>query len=190
MNNNEKDHFGNPEFNKESLEAARNEHQERLKENLERNVETKSHEALDTARQEALEQAHTYEKEAQPTDEEKNPIEPRTDIVSKREKDKSFNNTMAEIRRDMPGPSKAFSSFIHNKAVEKVSDTVGGTVARPNAILSGSVFAFVLTLTVYLIANYNGYPLSGSETIASFALGWVIGLIIDYVRVLVFGKSH
>ena len=89
----------------------------------------------------------------------------------------------------MSAPGRAFSSFIHNKTVEKVSESVGNTVARPNAILSGAVFAFLFTLVIYLVARHNGYPISGSETIASFALGWILGLLFDYIRVLVLGKN-
>jgi hypothetical protein len=97
---------------------------------------------------------------------------------------------MREVRSHMSAPSRAFSKVIHNPAVEKTSDALGNTVARPNAILSGSLFAFLFTLAVYLIARYSGYPLSGTETIASFILGWVLGLIYDYVRLLVLGRSR
>ena len=189
MSNKEKDNFGNHEtFDESKLESLRNEQQERLQEDLERNIETRSHEALETARQEALEQAGTVEKERKVAEKETSPAE-RRGPLSKKEKDASFNATMKEIRTHMSGPSRAFSTFIHNKGVEKVSDAVGNTVARPNAILSGAVFAFLFTLVIYLVARYNGYPISGSETIASFALGWLVGLIFDYIRVLLLGKA-
>lgn len=189
MSNNEKDNFGNHEsFDEKKLEALRNEQQDKLKQDLERNVETRSHEELEKARSEALEQAGTVEKKKQLLEKETASKERHGPFTAK-ERDASFNATMAEIRTHMSGPSRTFSSFIHNKTVEKVSDAVGNTVARPNAILSGSVFAFLFTLVIYLIARYNGYPISGSETIASFALGWLIGLIFDYVRVLIIGKA-
>lgn len=190
MSNKEKDSFSSYEaFDTKQLENLRSEQQERLQDDLERGVDTKSREKLEDARKEALEQASTVEKEREPAEKETSRAE-RRGPLTKKEKDASFDATMSEIRTHMSGPGKAFSTFIHNKTVEKVSDAVGSTVARPNAILSGSVFAFALTLVVYLIANYNGYALSGSETIASFALGWAIGLIFDYVRVLAIGKSR
>lgn len=191
MSNQEKDTSRSHEaFNEDALEQLRTEQQERLNEDLERNVETKSREKLeDDARKEALEQAAAKEKVSEPSDKEQAPAE-RRGPLTKREKDASFNATMAEIRTHMSGPSKAFSTFIHNKTVERVSDVVGGTVARPNAILSGSVFAFLFTLVIYLVANHNGYRLSGSETIASFAIGWIVGLIFDYIRILLFGKAR
>ena len=73
--------------------------------------------------------------------------------------------------------------------VEKASDTVGTTIARPNAILSGAVFAFIITLLTYTIAKKSGYVLSGFETIGSFILGWIIGIIYDYLRILITGKK-
>ncbi|OYX41587.1 hypothetical protein B7Y94_04890, partial [Candidatus Saccharibacteria bacterium 32-49-12] len=79
--------------------------------------------------------------------------------------------------------------FIHNPAIEKASEAVGATIARPNAILTGSVVAFVLVLGVYVLARVLGYALSGFETIAAFAVGWVIGLLYDYFRVMITGKK-
>ena len=189
MSNQEKDNFGNHEaFNEKQLENLRNEQQDRLKEDLERGVEKGSHESLEDARQEALEQAGKAEKEQKVAEKESSPAEQRGP-ASKKAKDASFDATMNEIRTHMSAPSKAFSTFIHNKTVEKVSEVVGNTVARPNAILSGAVFAFLFTLVIYLVARHNGYPISGSETIASFALGWLLGLLFDYIRVLALGKN-
>jgi len=44
-------------------------------------------------------------------------------------------------------------------------------------------------LIIYLFARHYGYPLSGSETIAAFILGWVMGLLFDYLRVMITGKK-
>ena len=109
--------------------------------------------------------------------------------MSKQARKEAFNKTMSEIQSEMSPASRTFSKIIHNPAIEKSSEVVGNTVARPNAILSGSVTAFILTAAIYLIAKHFGYSLSGTETIATFVLGWIIGLIYDYIRVLLFGKD-
>ena len=88
----------------------------------------------------------------------------------------------------MSVPARTFSKVIHNPTVEKVSDVVGGTAARPNAVLAGSVAATFMTLFVFLIAKQYGYRLSGFETIATFLLGWSIGLIYDYARLMLVGR--
>ena len=147
-------------------------------------------EKLEEARQEALEKAAKAEKrERKIAEKDALRAERRRGPISKNEKDAAFNTTMREVQSQMSAPSRTFSKIIHNKAVERTSEAVGNTVARPNAILSGAIFSFVLVLAVYLIARFYGYPLSGSETIAAFALGWVIGLIYDYFRLLVVGKK-
>lgn len=96
---------------------------------------------------------------------------------------------MRETRAHMSVPARAFSTIIHNKVIEKTSDVVGSTVARPNAVLSGAVSAFILTLVIYLIARHYGYPLSGFESIGTFIIGWVLGLLFDYFRVMITGKK-
>lgn len=192
MNNQEKNNFGNKNeaFDEKALEAHSKEHRERLREDRERAAE-KSHEtSADDARKEALEQASKIEKQEQEQrSKETSPAE-RRGPITKRERKDAFDATMRDVRSQMSGPSRTFSQVIHNPAVEKVSEVVGGTIARPNAILAGAVSASVLALVVYVIARYYGYPLSGTETIASFGLGWILGNVFDYFRVLISGRSR
>ena len=101
---------------------------------------------------------------------------------------KAQKQTMKQTRSHLSTPSRAFSKAIHNPTVEKTSDVVGSTVARPNAILFASISAFVLVGILYLVARYYGYRLSGFETMAAFIIGWVLGLLFDYSS-LMFKKS-
>lgn len=108
--------------------------------------------------------------------------------VTKKEKDKVFQETMSHVRSHLNAPERALSKFIHNRTVEKTSDVVGATVARPNAILAGSLCAFLLTGAVYILARTFGYPLSGFETIGSFIIGFVLGILFDFFRVMITGR--
>lgn len=110
--------------------------------------------------------------------------------LGKKQLDKSFNQTMKQVQDQLPINSRGFSKIIHNKTVEKTSDVVGKTIARPNSMLAGAIFAFILTLIIYTIAKTIGYKLSGFETIAAFIIGWLIGLIYDYLRILITGKKE
>ena len=96
---------------------------------------------------------------------------------------------MTRVQNELPIQNRLFSKIIHNKLIEKTSDIVGGTIARPNAMLSGSIVAFVLTLLIYTVSKMIGYRLSGFETITAFILGWIIGLVYDYLHVLVTGNK-
>lgn len=97
-------------------------------------------------------------------------------------REQSYMHTMKTVRMELSAPERAFSKIIHNPVVEQVSDTVGKTIARPHAILSGSLFACIFVLTLYLIARFYGFELRGSETILAFLIGWALGIVFDIVR--------
>jgi len=164
---------------------------EELKQNAERGVEN-GEKAVERARVEALENAISVEKGSAEKAHKPNEgpvVARRRGGISKKEGKASFNKRMAHVQAELPPTQRAFSKLIHSPAVEKTSEVVGGTIARPNAILSGAVVAFVLVLAVYLVAKHFGYVLSGFETIGAFIVGWIIGVLYDYVRALVTGKS-
>jgi len=110
--------------------------------------------------------------------------------VTQSEKKQAYQQTMQRIRVEMSAPAQAFSKFIHNVTVEKASNALSTTIARPNAMLSGSVTALVLVSALYVLAKVLGYPLSGFETIGAFLIGWLIGLGYDYVRTLATGQTN
>ena len=163
---------------------------ENLREQLEKSAEQSPEKNIDKARHEVEKAtAEELEKRAPEQERQPSPAERRTSSPNKAELDSSFNTTMTEAQAHMSAPSRAFSKVIHNKAVEKVSEAAGSTIARPDAILSGAIFAFILTLAVYLVAKNFGYPLSGFETIGAFALGWVLGLTYDFLKVMITGRK-
>lgn len=188
---NEKDNFRNFEQNidNEALKDTGERQRERIEQAIEKKAERSKENDLEKARHEALEQANKSEKEqAKEKAAEKSPAERRRGPIGKKEREASFKATMKEIQTDMSAPSRTFSKVIHNPVVEKVSDAAGKTVARPNAILSGAIAAFLFTLVIYLVARYYGYPLSGAESIAAFALGWLFGITYDFLKAMVTGK--
>ncbi len=164
---------------------------EALHEALEQSTAEGSHEDLESVRKEVLKHASEKEK---PVHKEKEILHGKVDRrkdgpISKSERNASYKRTMKQVESELSAPSRAFSKLIHNKTVEKVSDVVGGSVARPNAILTGAGFAFAFSLILLLVARHNGYPLSGTETIAGFAIGWAVGILFDYIRIMITGKT-
>lgn len=184
------------EKNPEQYEATKHEapqpeetaHHERLAHERERLSAEKGHEGnQETARKEALESASSSAHEKEPK-EEVSRVERRPGAISKKERETSFESTMDDVRTHMSNSSRTFSKVIHNPTVEKISETLGSTVARPNAVASGAFFAFLFTLGFYLVGRMNGYPLSGSETMMFFLLGWIVGLVFDFLKTMVTGK--
>lgn len=110
--------------------------------------------------------------------------------VTHQERLAAYRQTMSHIRSEMSTPARVFSKFIHQRNVERASGILGNTVARPNAVLSGSTSALVLVSALYVIAKLFGYPLSGFETIGAFVFGWIIGLSYDYARTMMTGRTQ
>lgn len=102
---------------------------------------------------------------------------------------KAYDSIVKQTQSELHPASRAFSKVIHNPVIEKTSEIAGSTIARPNAILSGAIFAFLITLSIYVVARANGYPLSGFETIAGFIAGWIIGILYDFFKVMITGKK-
>lgn len=153
------------------------------------NIENAAKQA-EKAKAEAIESAEKAEKSTAEKAKKSPEATPRRrGAISKKEREASFKKEMQRVQAEMSAPQRAFSKLIHNKAVEKVSDVVGSTVARPNAIFAGALTAFVLVLAVYLISKNFGYVLSGFETIGAFIVGWILGVLYDYLRVVITGKK-
>jgi hypothetical protein len=193
MANTERDNHNQVEreLNSDALKEAAEQGRERIAEQLERrSPESRAERNTQELKQEALEQASPkHEKETNHT--EKNvdsPERARKAPSTKRQREAAFTRVMDDARSHMSPGARTFSKIIHNPIIEKSSEIAGSTIARPNAILSGSISAFVIVLGVLLIARYYGYPLSGAETILAFIAGWVIGIIYDFLRTMITGK--
>ncbi len=181
------------EKNVKSLEQVKQDGAERsveLASERERNAEKineKSHD-VESIKHEALEKAVSHEQESKS---ESPKIEKQADRPPKNTKASrkaAFNREMKAVQSEMSAPSRNFSKIIHNPVVEKASDAIGSTIARPNAIVAGAVAAFILTGALYVWAKYAGYPLSGFESIGAFVVGWLVGIIFDFTRIMVTGR--
>lgn len=110
-------------------------------------------------------------------------------LINKKTLNESYTKTLSHAQEELRPTERVFSKIIHNKPTEAISNLIGGTIARPNAILSGAVTSFVLTLSIYAVAKTIGYKLSGFEPILAFLIGWIIGIIYDYFKIMISGKK-
>jgi flagellar biosynthesis/type III secretory pathway protein FliH len=167
---------------------------EKLKSSIENTVELSPKDAeaqTEKARLEALETAISVESGGKEKKKAKAHSAPsRRGSISKKQRNESYARTIKQVQNELPIGNRLFSKIIHNSVIEKTSDVIGSTIARPNAMLSGAVVAFVLTLLTYTIAKTIGYALSGFETIAAFIIGWILGIIYDYLLVLITGGKE
>lgn len=180
-----------PENNSDALRELGNQHTETLRQKHEVAGELlpeSNEKNSERARVEALKSAISVEKTSIGKEKAPTPPATRRGAINKRELDTAYKRTMQQVQSELSTPSRAFSKVIHTKSIEKTSDALASTVARPNAMLAGAVGAFIFTLAIYLIAKNYGYLLSGFETIGGFIAGWVVGLLFDYFRVMITGK--
>lgn len=182
----------NQENDVESLKSA-GERLEKLISSVENTAELSPKSAetqTEKARVEALETAISVEAGGKEKKKAKAHSAPgRRGTINKKQRNESYVRTMKKVQNELPMGSRLFSKIIHNKVIEKTSDIIGSTIARPNAMLFGAFAAFVLTLLTYTVAKKIGYALSGFETITAFIIGWVLGIVYDYLQALITGKK-
>lgn len=165
------------------LEKAAHEQAEKLKGRYEKAGESSPEKQAERAHHARKETKEIFAREA--GKEQRSGGEPSARAVrrvTRSQKQATYKHTMKHVQSEMNPAARTFSKVIHTPVVEKASDALGSTVARPNALLAGSMSAFILVTIVYMVARYYGYPLSGFESIGAFIVGWIIGLIYDYAR--------
>lgn len=176
--------------NSVEITQAAGEQLEQLMKTAERSAETtpeSKEKQVESAKEKALEKAVSAEKSKKEKDQQSSRRK-RHGTLTKKIKEQSFNRHMESVRHQLRAPERVFSAIIHNKVVEKTSEVVASTIARPNALLYGGISAFILVAIVYSLAKYFGYLLSGFETIGAFVIGWLLGILYDYLRVMITGK--
>jgi hypothetical protein len=182
VNNNEK-------INTKSYEVVNDPQIEKAssKEHSENNLENHT----EKAKQEALEAAITVEKKSKESEKITNSpkIVKRSGPISRKQMNESYRKTIKQVQNELNPTDRLFSKITHNTVIEKVSDFTANTIAKPNAMLSGAIMAFVLTLLTYTIAKKIGYELSGFETIGAFAIGWLLGNLYDFFKVMFTGRK-
>ncbi|MCL2174122.1 hypothetical protein FWH58_02405 [Candidatus Saccharibacteria bacterium] len=177
----------------ETLSDSAGELREALRNNME--AESKKHDRVGELEQAQHEVERAFEKghdaRGNKTQQPKQAMPANKPIkkATKRQKQTEYAKTLKSIQKNMSPTERTFSRVIHNPVVEAASEVAGKTIARPAALLAGSLSSLILTTIVYATAKYYGYVLSGSEWIATFIIGWVIGLIIDWIRVVILGRK-
>lgn len=101
--------------------------------------------------------------------------------VSSAHKRQTYEATMKRVEAQLPNYQRTFSRFVNNPRVDRVSNVVGRTIARPSGIVGGGLFAVVGLLVLTYYANEIGFALSGTEFILLLVAGWAIGIVLDLV---------
>lgn len=169
------EHLRNHEHGKTLENLAKN---EQIKNTAERELTDKEKEHGSTEQLEKLQQI--IEKQAlsknEMTRSEKEHSRQHPVIIRKDIKEMQFNRTMTRIRKKLSMPSKVFSKVIHVSAIDKSSEFIGKTVARPSAMFTGSILAFVGTSALLWVTKFNGYEYNYLAVLLLFAVGMIVGV--------------
>jgi hypothetical protein len=131
-------------------------------------------------RAEAAREIINYQEHAPETDPEPTP-EPSAPKVRVPFIDHKLNyaDTMRSVQKRLSPASRTFSKVIHAPIIEKTSEVLENTVARPSVTLGTTLTALLVGSVFYLTAYHFGYMLSGSELLFSFIVGALIGIVIE-----------
>lgn len=91
----------------------------------------------------------------------------------------NYRQTLASVQRRLKPASRQFSRVIHTPVVEKTSEALEHTIARPSVLLGATWTALIVGSLFYFTARHYGYALAGSELLFSFIVGAVLGVIIE-----------
>ncbi|MCA9349366.1 hypothetical protein KC878_04490, partial [Candidatus Saccharibacteria bacterium] len=86
----------------------------------------------------------------------------------------TYRNILRSTQRKLNKLDRGMSKIIHRPLVERTSETAAKTIARPTAILTGGVSAFVGSIIVLYYAKRSGFSVGLSLFIILFAGGYLI----------------
>lgn len=100
-------------------------------------------------------------------------------LVNKQLKDMAYSRAMTRVRKHLSLPSKLLSKAVHSKVLDKPSEVIGKTVARPSGMLGGAIFAAIGSSALLWITKHYGYEYNFLAVILLFGFGLVVGLAVE-----------
>lgn len=93
--------------------------------------------------------------------------------------DHAYAQNLRRAQKQMSAPQRQLSKFIHKRGVETASNIGGATVARPSGLLVGGLFSVLSSLAILYICRHYGYEYNFLVGLASFAGGFVLGILVE-----------
>ncbi len=168
----------------ETLNGVSNKEIDAIAEKLNRDVEAKAENAKNSiqntenlaAKVEQLAVSGKEMSRSETADTKQHPV-----LINKQLKDMAYSRSMTRVRKHLSLPSKLFSKAIHSKILDKPSEVVGNTVARPSGMLGGALLATIGTSVLLWVTKHYGYSYNYLAVIMLFALGMIFGLVTELI---------
>jgi hypothetical protein len=100
-------------------------------------------------------------------------------LVNKQLKETAYTRTLTRVQKRLSMSSRLFSKVVHSKALDKPSEVVGSTVARPSGMLGGALVAFIGSSLLLWITRSYGYEYNYLAVILLFVIGMGAGLLAE-----------
>jgi hypothetical protein len=91
----------------------------------------------------------------------------------------AYARALTRVRKRLSAPSRTFSKVVHAKAIEKPSEVIGATVARPSGLLGGAFIALIGTSILFWVSRHYGYEYNYLAAVLLFGLGMIVGLSVE-----------
>lgn len=91
----------------------------------------------------------------------------------------AHTRTLKQVQRQLPKSQRAFSKFVHQPAVDAVSNVAESTVARPSGLFTGGLSSVLASLAVLYICKHYGYEYNFTIGLLSFGGGFALGIIVE-----------
>lgn len=130
--------------------------------------------------QNRIEQArHQIERHAEHASKRSEQAAHQPTTVTAYERSRSYRHTLSSLQHRLRPRQRSFSHFIHRPIIERTSDVVANTIARPSVTLGATITAALVGGFFYISARRYGFELSGSEFIVSLFVGGLLGFVIE-----------
>jgi hypothetical protein len=97
-------------------------------------------------------------------------------LVNKQLKDTAYHRSLTRVQKRLSAPSRIFSKAVHSKALDRPSEVIGKTIARPSGMLGGAIVALIGTSVLLWVTRRYGYEYNYLAVILLFVGGMIIGL--------------
>lgn len=94
-------------------------------------------------------------------------------------KGETYSRTLKRVQERLSKPEQAMSKVMHNKTVEKVSDELGKTAARPSGILGGGIMSLVGSFVLLYMTKKYGFEYNFFIFFVLLAAGFALGVVLE-----------
>lgn len=107
--------------------------------------------------------------------------QPATPPPTRELQDMAKDRLLRTIRRQLPGPERVLSKFVHARPVEVLSSAGEKTVARPYGLLGGGLAAFLGSALTFYMAKHYGFRYNLLLFFTFFIAGYIVATVIEVI---------